>query len=134
MEGGWRQLVALLLVKRNLREHLGMGECKMRTIDGAPDHPGMILKKLYLDTLHISNAQFAKHIGVSRQTISRLVNGRRAVTPEMALRLSRVFKLDPELWLHMQAAYDLWQTVHGSPNWQKGIKVSASQLCNGSSW
>ena len=49
----------------------------------------MILKRLYLDSLKISNSQLAGYIGVSRKTISKIVNGRGAITPEMALRLSR---------------------------------------------
>ncbi len=63
----------------------------MRTRNRAPGHPGLILKRLYLDSLQISNARLAGCIGVSRKTISKIVNGRGAITPEMALRLSRAF-------------------------------------------
>jgi len=94
----------------------------MRTKNRAPGHPGTILKRLYLDSLKISNAQLAECIGVSRKTISKIVNGRGAITPEMALRLSRAFNTSPELWLNMQMAYDLWQASHSSTDWQN-VKV-----------
>ncbi len=57
------------------------------------------MKRLYLNSLNISNSQLAECIGVSRKTVSRIVNGRGSVTPEMALRLSRAFDTSPELWL-----------------------------------
>ena len=74
----------------------------MRTRNIAPSHPGMILKRLYLNSLKI---------------ISKIVNGRGAITPEMALRLSRAFDTSPELWLNMQVSYDLWQASHSSNDW-----------------
>ena len=100
----------------------------MRTKNIAPGHPGMILKRLYLDSLKISNSQLAGYIGVSRKTISKIVNGRGAITPEMALRLSRAFNTSPELWLNMQVSYDLWQASRSSNDWQnvKAIKAEAA--------
>ena len=97
----------------------------MRTRNIAPGHPGMILKRLYLDSLKISNSQFAGCIGVSRKTISKIVNGRGAITPEMALRLSRAFNTSPELWLNMQVSYDLWQASHSSTDWQNVKAINA---------
>ena len=94
----------------------------MRTRNRAPGHPGTILKRLYLDRLKISNAQLARCIGVSRKTISKIVNAKGEVTPEMALRLSRAFNTSPELWLNMQVSYDLWQASHRSTDWQN-VKV-----------
>jgi addiction module HigA family antidote len=99
----------------------------VRARNKAPGHPGMILKRLYLDALHITNAQLAKHMGVSRKTISKIVNGRGSITPEMALRLSRAFNTSPELWLNMQSAYDLWQTSHRSTDWQNVTMVNVSE-------
>ncbi len=97
----------------------------MRTRNTAPGHPGMILKRLYLDSLKISNSQLAGYIGVSRKTISKIVNGRGAITPEMALRLSRAFNTSPELWLNMQVSYDLWQASHSSTDWQNVKAINA---------
>jgi len=93
----------------------------------------MILKRLYLDSLKISNAHLADCIGVSRKTISKIVNGRGSVTPEMALRLSRAFNTSPELWLNIQVSYDLWQASHKSTDWQnvKAIGTEAA-VCEGS--
>ena len=85
----------------------------------------MILKRLYLDSLKISNSQLAGYIGVSRKTISKIVNGRGAITPEMALRLSRAFNTSPELWLNMQVSYDLWQASHSSTDWQNVKAINA---------
>jgi antitoxin HigA-1 len=74
----------------------------------APTHPGGILKRLYLQPLGLSTVDLAKAVGVSRKTISKVVNERGAVTPEMALRLSIAFKTTPQLWLNLQQNYDLW--------------------------
>ncbi len=75
----------------------------------APTHPGGILKRLYLEPLNLSVIDFAGAIGVSRKTVSKLVNERGAVTPEMALRLSIAFKTTPQLWLNLQQNHDLWR-------------------------
>ncbi|MCB0196243.1 MAG: HigA family addiction module antidote protein, partial [Anaerolineae bacterium] len=63
----------------------------MRTQNRPPAHPGRILKNLYLSPLHISNTKLAETLNVSRKAISLIVNERKSVTPEMALRLSRAF-------------------------------------------
>lgn len=87
-----------------------------------PSHPGEILKELILDPLGLSVTKTAEHLDVSRKTISKILNGRGAITPEMALRLELAFKKpDAEHWLRMQMAYDLWQarelcnTIHVRP-------------------
>jgi len=74
-----------------------------------PTHPGEILKELYLDELGVTISEFADHIGVSRKAISAIVNGRKSVTPEMALRFSMAFpNTTPESWTNLQRNYDLW--------------------------
>ena len=81
-----------------------------------PTHPGGILKRLYLEPLKLSIGYLAEALGVSRKTISKLINERGAVTPEMALRLSIAFKTSAQLWLNLQQNYDLWhaqRTVKG---------------------
>ena len=73
-------------------------------------------------------SQLAGCIGVSRKTISKIVNGRGAITPEMALRLSRAFNTSPELWLNMQVSYDLWQASHSSTDWQSIRPLSSIMM------
>jgi antitoxin HigA-1 len=72
----------------------------------SPVHPGAFLAEL-LGELSISQAQFARAIGVSAMRVSHLVNGRRPVTAELALRLARLFGQTPQYWLNLQSRYDL---------------------------
>ena len=75
-----------------------------------PSHPGEILKVLYLDELHIGISEFADCIGISRKTVSGIVNGHRGVTPEMAVRLSKALpNTSAEMWLNLQKSYDLFE-------------------------
>jgi antitoxin HigA-1 len=90
----------------------------MRTRNRAPSHPGGILKRLYLEPLKLSNSGLADAVGVSRKTISKIVNERGSITPEMALRLSRAFNTSPDLWLNLQKNYDLWEASHKSDDWR----------------
>jgi addiction module HigA family antidote len=91
----------------------------MRTRNRAPAHPGRILRNLYLSPLGVSNTKLAETIGVSRKTISHIVNERKSVTPDMALRLSRAFpNTSPEFWLNLQKNYDLWHAARKSQDWQ----------------
>ncbi|BFM51145.1 HigA family addiction module antitoxin [Marinomonas sp. THO17] len=87
-----------------------------------PAHPGEILKDLVIDTLELTITDVAQHLDVSRKTLSKVVNGKGAITPEMALRLELVFgKPSAAHWLRLQNAFDLWQTrqhqsiLHVSP-------------------
>ena len=73
-----------------------------------PPHPGEILAELWLYPLKLTNTQAAKNLNVTRKTVSALVNGKTAISPEMALRLELVFGKSAESWLAAQAAYDLW--------------------------
>ena len=73
-----------------------------------PAHPGEILRELYLVPLGVTITQVATALGVSRKHVSAIVNGRTPVTPDMALRLAAAFAIEPELWVNMQAQYDLW--------------------------
>ena len=58
-------------------------------------------------------------LGVSRKTLSEIVNEHASITPDMALRLSKAFMTTPELWLNMQRNYDLWQASHKSDDWKQ---------------
>lgn len=74
-----------------------------------PAHPGLALKDGLGD---INITDFAKHLGVSRVTISRILNGKQGISADMSIRLSRALGTNPSLWLDMQKAYDLWQVTH----------------------
>ena len=74
-----------------------------------PTHPGTIIKHDCLDELELSITDAAKVLGVSRPTVSKLVNGHASVSPEMAVRLSKAFGSTPEFWLRLQLNYDLAQ-------------------------
>ena len=73
-----------------------------------PNLPGEILREMYLEPLELTISEFAEKIGVSRKTVSALVNGRTPVTVDMAMRLSIAFNTTPELWLNLQQSVDLW--------------------------
>lgn len=73
-----------------------------------PPHPGEVIKELCLEPLGISVTDAAKGLGVSRKTLSAILNGRSGISPEMALRLAKAFDTSPESWLNQQMQYDLW--------------------------
>ena len=73
-----------------------------------PPHPGEVLKSLCLDPLNLSVTETAKALGVSRKTLSAILNGRAGISPEMAVRLSIAFGTSAESWLTQQTQYDLW--------------------------
>lgn len=72
-----------------------------------PTHPGAILREDVLPNLGLSISTAAKELGVTRQTLHRILNGSHSITPSMALRLGRFCDSSPMMWLRMQQAYDL---------------------------
>ena len=74
-----------------------------------PPHPGEILRALCLEPLALTITAAAEGLGVSRKTLSAILNGRGSVSPEMAIRLSLAFGTSAESWLNHQLHYDLWQ-------------------------
>jgi addiction module HigA family antidote len=87
-----------------------------------PAHPGEIIKELVIESLGLTITDVASHLDVSRKTLSKVLNTRGSVTPEMAVRLELAFgKPSADHWLRLQNAYDLWQTrqqkesLHVSP-------------------
>jgi len=72
-----------------------------------PIRPGEILKEDFMETLKISINKLARDIGVPPNRISEIVNGKRAITADTALRLERYFSVDAQFWLNLQAGYDL---------------------------
>jgi addiction module HigA family antidote len=74
-----------------------------------PPHPGELIKEMCLEPLGLSVTRAAESLGVTRKTFSMLLNGKSGISPEMALRLSKVFGRTPEGWLRLQSQYDLWK-------------------------
>jgi addiction module HigA family antidote len=76
-----------------------------------PSHPGEILKELIIQPLKLTVTDVSKHLNISRKTLSKILNAKGSITPEMALRLEIVFnKPSADHWLRLQNAYDLWQS------------------------
>ena len=75
--------------------------------DFAPTHPGEVLREDFLKPLGMSQYALAKAIDVPQIRVSEIVNRKRAITPDTALRLARYFRTSPEFWLGMQTSYDL---------------------------
>jgi len=81
-----------------------------------PPHPGEILRQLCIKPLGLSVTEAAKGLGVSRKTLSAILNGRAGISPEMAVRLSLAFGTSSESWLNQQIQFDLWQAEKGRKN------------------
>jgi antitoxin HigA-1 len=75
-----------------------------------PPHPGEFITEAYLEPNGLSGRELAASLGVSPSTLNRILTGSSAISPEMALRLSKALGRSPESWLAMQSNYDLWQT------------------------
>lgn len=90
-----------------------------------PPHPGEVLRELCLEPLGVSVTEAAEALGVSRKTLSAILNGRAGISPEMALRLSIAFDTSPESWLNQQTQYDLWRASQHSDE-LKVRKLSAA--------
>ena len=87
-----------------------------------PPHPGETLKELYLpEGMSVSEA--AKKLGVSRQTLSAIINGRSGISAEMSLRLAKALGTSADFWLKMQVKYDLWHAKQRPP---KGVQKLAA--------
>jgi len=75
----------------------------------SPPHPGEVIKELCLEPLGLTITDAAKGLGISRKTLSSILNGKAGISPEMAVRLSIAFNTSSESWLNQQTQYDLWQ-------------------------
>lgn len=91
-----------------------------------PPHPGETLREDILPALSLSVTEAAKQLGVTRGTLSKVLNGRAAISPEMALRIESWLGVEnggsADLWIAQQAAYDLWQArKSGAPSVQRAV-------------
>ena len=90
-----------------------------------PPHPGEVLRELCLEPLGLTVTAAAEALGVSRKTLSAVLNGRAGISPEMAVRLSIAFGASAESWLNQQMQYDLWRAEQNRKN-LKVRKLSAA--------
>ncbi len=88
-----------------------------------PPHPGEVIRELCLEPLELSVTEAAEGLGVSRKTLSAILNGHAGISPEMALRLSMAFDTTPESWLNQQTQYDLWTAKRAKK------KLRVKKLC-----
>ena len=85
-----------------------------------PPHPGEIIREFCVEPLDLTVTDAAKALKVTRKTLSMILNGKAGISPEMALRLSKVFGRTPEGWMRLQLQYDLWKAEKSSDF--KGLK------------
>jgi antitoxin HigA-1 len=77
-----------------------------------PTHPGAMLREEFLVPYNITQKELAGRIGVSLVRVNEIVNGKRGVTPDSALRLEQFFGLEAQVWLNLQQTWDLYQAMH----------------------
>lgn len=92
-----------------------------------PTHPGEILREDVLPALRMTQSEFAVRLGVTRLTVSELLHEKRALTPEMAVRLATLLRTTPESWLRMQEAVNLWQVRNERADRLAAVKPLAKQ-------
>jgi addiction module HigA family antidote len=92
-----------------------------------PPHPGFVLKRDYIDPIRVSVTDLASKLGVSRNTLSSIINGRAGITADMALRLSRAFKTSPDIWLKLMNAYELYVAELVDSGWKDVEPVKPSK-------
>ena len=90
-----------------------------------PPHPGEVIREFCIEPLGLSVTDAAKGLGVSRSSLSELLNGRRGISPEMAIRLSMAFGGSAESWITQQAQYDLWQALKGADRIKRQVRAFA---------
>ena len=90
-----------------------------------PTHPGVILREDVLPALKMTQKEFANWIGVSRLTVSEILNEKRTITPDMALRLGKALGNGPQIWLRMQQTLDLWELAQQNKyQWIKTLEAA----------
>ena len=99
----------------------------LRSPNRRPTHPGAILREDVLPALAMTQVELAERLGVSRLTVSELLNEKRALSTEMALRLGRLLDTSPESWLAMQDAVDLWEVRNAKLEELESVKPVAKR-------
>ncbi|VEN74960.1 Plasmid maintenance system antidote protein, XRE family [Candidatus Desulfarcum epimagneticum] len=103
----------------------------MKRMKRKPSHPGCILREDYIKPLAITVTEMAFQLGVSRKTLSKILNEKGSVTPDMALRLSRALNTTPELWVNLQKTFDLWEAENSSTDWRRVRSLTENVLSPG---
>ncbi len=80
-----------------------------------PIHPGEILFEEFMKPYDMTKTELAKRINVRRKHLHDIINGKKGISVDIAMRLSYLFKTSPELWLNGQMAWDIWNVMHGEP-------------------
>lgn len=93
------------------RKESAMDKKELLFISRKPSHPGEILREEFMPDFKLSVSKLASALHVSRQSVNELVHERRALSPEMALRLARFFGTSPQYWLNLQRNVDLWNSM-----------------------
>jgi addiction module HigA family antidote len=99
-----------------------------------PTHPGVILRNMLEELAgggsdafsSLTQKELAKRLGVSRRAVNELINERRDITADTAIRLSRVFKTTPDIWMNLQKAVDLWDATRANKNQYAKLKPIAA--------
>lgn len=92
-----------------------------------PTHPGEMLLEEFLKPLEITQTEFSRRLGISFQRLNEVINGRRSVTPDTALRLARVLGMSADFWLNLQQSWDLWHAMHG-PNAEEILSLEPLKI------
>ena len=87
-----------------------------------PSHPGEVVADI-LEDLPITQEALAKRMGISRQSVNDLIQGKRSVTPDMAQRLGKFFGNGPAVWPRLQQSLDLWEVLHADESQYQGIET-----------
>jgi addiction module HigA family antidote len=87
-----------------------------------PPHPGLVVKRMLIDGAELSITAAAKALGVGRITLSKILNKKSGISPEMAVRLSLALNTSSEMWINMQSMYDLWQAEKKRKKLRNNIK------------
>lgn len=100
--------------KEALKNKQRLQAAPITQIEREPTHPGEILEEEFMKLLGLSQSKLAKELGVSVRAINEIVNRKRGITPEMAIRLAERFGTSAEFWLGLQMDYDLWKAYNKS--------------------
>lgn len=85
----------------------------------APLHPGIIIKDVLIDSTGLTISEAAQRLGITRTTLSRLLNQHAGISPEMALRLSKLLNTSIDMWVNLQAQYEIWHVKQRVKNLDK---------------
>ena len=98
--------------KEALKTNKRIEAVSITQLEREPIHPGEILEEEFMKPLGLSQSKLARELGVSVRAVNEIVNKKRGITPEMAIRLSERFGTTAEFWLGLQMDYDLWKAYN----------------------